>query len=100
MLIFDSQAYRWSSWVSRITGKMKKANKGREGQTKARESTILKFYHLFMLIGLLGVTNSHVSLFLSFKAKKVKKAAPTNSGLFGFNNLEIQKYGNHAIKDS
>ena len=54
---------------------MKKANKGREGQTKARESTISKFYHFFMLMGLLGVTNSHVSLFLSFKAKKVKKAA-------------------------
>ena len=75
LLIFDFQAYRWSSWVSRITGKMKKANKGREGQTKARESTIPKFYHFFTLMGLLGVTNSHVSLFLSFKAKKVKKAA-------------------------
>ena len=75
LLIFDFQAYRWSSWVSRITGKMKKANKGREGQTKARESTIPKFYHFFMSMGLLGVTNSHVSLFLSFKAKKVKKAA-------------------------
>ena len=54
---------------------MKKASKGREGQTKARESTIPKFHHFFMSMGLLGVTNLHVSLFLSFKAKKVKKAA-------------------------
>ena len=54
---------------------MKKANKGREGQTKARGSTIPKFYNLFMSMGLFGVINSHVSLFLSFKAKKVKKAA-------------------------
>ena len=54
---------------------MKKANKGHEGQTKARELTIPKFYNFFALIRLIGVTNSHVSLFLSFKAKKVKKAA-------------------------
>ena len=52
---------------------MKKANKGREGQTKARDSTIPKFHYFFMSMG--GVNNSHVSLFLSFKAKKVKKAA-------------------------
>ena len=54
---------------------MKKAHEGREGQTKARESTIPKFCNFSMLMGLLGVTNLHVSLFLSFKAKKVKKAA-------------------------
>ena len=54
---------------------MKKANKGREGQTKARGSTILKFYNFFMSMGLFGVINSYVSLFLSFKTKKVKKAA-------------------------
>ena len=54
---------------------MKKANEGREGQTKARGSTISKFYNFFMSMGLLGVINSHISLFLSFKAKKVKKAA-------------------------
>ena len=75
LLIFDFQAYRWSSWVSRITGKMKKANKGREGQTKARESTIPKFHYFFMSMGLLGVTNSHVSLFLSFKVKKAALVA-------------------------
>ena len=31
LLIFDFQAYLWPSYVSRITGKMKKANKGHEG---------------------------------------------------------------------
>ena len=54
---------------------MKKANKDYKGQTKARESTILKLYNFFMSMGPLGVTYSHVSLILSFKAKKVKKAA-------------------------
>ena len=55
LLIFDFQAYRWSSWVSRITGKMKKANKGCEGQTKARESTMPKFYDFFISTGSFGV---------------------------------------------
>ena len=50
------------------------ANIGHKGQTKARESTIPKFYNSSMSMGLLGVTYSHVSLFLSFKAKKVKNA--------------------------
>ena len=54
---------------------MRKANEGREGQTKARGSTIPKFYNFFTSMGLFGVINAHVSLFLSFKAKKVKKAA-------------------------
>ena len=54
---------------------MKKADEGHEGQTKARGSTIPKFYDFFMSMGLFGVINAHNSLFLSFKAKKVKKAA-------------------------
>ena len=54
---------------------MKKANEGREGQTKARGSTISKFYNFYTSMGLFGVINVHVSLLLSFKAKKVKKAA-------------------------
>ena len=33
----DFQPYHWTSWASRISEKMKKANEGREGQTKARE---------------------------------------------------------------
>ena len=35
-LRYDFQPYRWTSWASRISEKMKKANEGREGQTKAR----------------------------------------------------------------
>ena len=54
---------------------MKKAAEGREGQTKAGGSTIPKFYNFFTSMGLFGVINSHISLFLNFKAKKVKKAA-------------------------
>ena len=53
---------------------MKKADEGCEGQTKARGSTIPKFYNFFTSMGLFGVINSQISLFLSFKAKKVKKA--------------------------
>ena len=45
-IIDDFQAHCWSSWVTRISGKMKKANKGHEGQSKARESTIPKFFHI------------------------------------------------------
>ena len=55
LLTYDFQAYRWSSQVSRISGKMKKANKGREGQTKARESTMPKFYDFFVSTGPFGV---------------------------------------------
>ena len=54
---------------------MKKANKGREGQTKARESTMPKFYHFFISTGPLGILYSQIWLFLSFKAIKAKKAA-------------------------
>ena len=54
---------------------MKKANKGREGQTKARESTISKFYHFFISSGQSGILYSQIWLFLSFKAIKAKKAA-------------------------
>ena len=54
---------------------MKKANKGREGQTKARESTMPKFYHFFISTGPLGILYSQIWLFLNFKAIKAKKAA-------------------------
>ena len=53
---------------------MQKADEGHEGQTKARGSTIPKFYNFFTSMGLFSVNDSHVSLFLSFKAKKVKNA--------------------------
>ena len=54
---------------------MKKADEGHEGQTKARGLTISKFNNFFTSMGLFGVINSRISLFLSFKAKKVKKGA-------------------------
>ena len=52
---------------------MKKADEGREGQTKARGSTIPKFYNFFMSMGLLSVTSSHIFIFLSFKAQARQK---------------------------
>ena len=54
---------------------MKKANKGREGKTKARESTLPKFYHVSISTGPLGIPYSQIWLFLNFKAIKAKKAA-------------------------
>ena len=54
---------------------MKKANKGREGQTKARESTMPKFYYFFISTGPLGIHCLQIWLFLNFKAIKAKKAA-------------------------
>ena len=54
---------------------MKKADKGLEGQPKATELNFSKFDNFFMSIGLLGVLYSLIWVFLSFKAKKVKKTA-------------------------
>ena len=54
---------------------MKKANKGHEGQTKARESTMPKFYHFFISTEPLGILYSQIWAFLNFKAIKAKKAA-------------------------
>ena len=54
---------------------MKKADKGHEGQTKARESRIPKFYDFFLLTGSFGVVYWQIWMFLSFKANKAKKAA-------------------------
>ena len=51
---------------------MKKANKGHEGQTKARESTMPKF---FISTEPLGILYSQIWVFLNFKAIKAKKAA-------------------------
>ena len=59
---------------------MKKAAEGLEGQTKAKGSIIPKSYNFFTSMGLFGVIDSHVSLFLSFKAKKVKKATEGREG--------------------
>ena len=54
---------------------MKKADKGREGQTKARVWIIWKSHNFFISWSSFGVIYGHVCLFFSFKAKKVKKAA-------------------------
>ena len=54
---------------------MKKADKGHEGQTKARESTMPKFYHFFISTGSLGIAYPQIWLFLNFNAIKAKKAA-------------------------
>ena len=54
---------------------MKKADKGREGQAKARGWIILKSHIFFISWASFGVIYCHVCLFFSFKAKKVKKAA-------------------------
>ena len=54
---------------------MKKADKGHEGQTKAREWIIWKSHNFFISWASFGVIYCHVFLFFSFKAKKVKKAA-------------------------
>ena len=54
---------------------MKKANEGREGQTKAREWQNTKFQILFTFLGSLGVFYCMISIFLNFKVVKAKKAA-------------------------
>ena len=54
---------------------MKKADKGCEGRIKATELKFSKFDNFFMSIGLFGVLCSLIWVALSFKAKKVKKAA-------------------------
>ena len=54
---------------------MKKADKGREGQAKARGWIIGKSHNFFISWSSFGVIYGHVCLFFSFKAKKFKKAA-------------------------
>ena len=54
---------------------MKKANEGREGQTKAREWPNTKFQKFFTFLGSLGVFYCMISIFLSFEVIKAKKAA-------------------------
>ena len=54
---------------------MKKADKGHEGQTKARESRIPKSYDFFISTGSFGVVYWQIWMFLCFKAIKAKKAA-------------------------
>ena len=53
---------------------MKKADKGHEGQTKAIESIMPKFYDSFISTWSFGILYWQIWMFLSFKAIKAKKA--------------------------
>ena len=54
-LRYDIFANDWPSYASRISEKMKKANEGCEGQTKARRWPKTKFQIFFTFLGSLGV---------------------------------------------
>ena len=68
--------------------KYKKANKGCNGQTKGQRAKNVKISDFFVVLGLFGVNNAVISLFLSFKAKKAKKAAI----VAGKAKLQMQKF--------
>ena len=55
--------------------KYKKADIGCKGQNKGQRAKYVKLLDFFVVLGLFGVNNAVISLFLSFKAKKAKKAA-------------------------
>ena len=61
--------------MSRISENKKKADKGRKGQTKGQRPKNVKLLDFFVVLGLFGVNNALISLFLIFKATKAKKAA-------------------------
>ena len=61
--------------MSRISEKIYKADKGRKGQTKGQRVKNVESLDLFVVLGLFGVNNAMISLFLRFKATKAKKAA-------------------------
>ena len=74
--------------MTRISEKIKKANKGRKGQTKGQRTYNVKNLDFFVVLGLFGVNNSLISLFLNFKARKAKKAAI----LAGKAKLQMRKF--------
>ena len=55
--------------------KCKKADIGCKGQTKGQRAKNVKILDFFVVLGLFGVNNALISLFMSFKATKAKKAA-------------------------
>ena len=61
--------------MSRISKKYKKADKNCKVQTKGQRAKNVKILDFFVVLGLFGVNDSLISLFLSFKAMKAKKAA-------------------------
>ena len=55
--------------------KYKKADIGCKGQNKGQRAKNVKILDFFVVLGLFGVNNALISLFLNFKARKAKKAA-------------------------
>ena len=55
--------------------KYKKANKDCKGQIKGQRAKNVKILDFLVVLGLFGVNNAMISLFLRFKATKAKKAA-------------------------
>ena len=51
------------------------ANKGRKGQTKGQRAKNVRILDFFVILGLFGVNNGLILIFLSLKAIKAKKAA-------------------------
>ena len=58
-----------------MSGKLKKANKGGKGQDKDQRVDYCLLKIFFMFLGSFDVNSFMISLFLSFKAIKAKKAA-------------------------
>ena len=76
----------------RFQKKMKKANEGREGQTKTRECPNTKFQIFFTFLGSLGVFYCMISIFLNFKVVKAKKAALlTGAAIFHLRKFVLSK---------
>ena len=68
--------------------KYKKADKDCKGQIKGQRAKNVKILDFLVVLGLFGVNNVVISLFLSFKAKKAKKAAI----VAGKAKLQMQKF--------
>ena len=89
----------WLSSIPMVFLCIKDFRKNEKGQqrsqrpNKGQRVNDTKILYFFVLMELLGVTYSHVSLFLSFKAKKVKKA------VLGARNTKLQtgKFVNSKI---
>ena len=58
MVRYDIKAYHWSSYVSRISGKMQKADKGCKGQTKGQRAQKVKILVFLVVLGLFDVNNA------------------------------------------
>ena len=61
--------------MSRISEKIWKADKGCKGQTKGQRAKNGKILDFLVILGLFGVNNALISIFLLSKVTKAKKAA-------------------------